>query len=138
MQFGGQKLLVTTIGLAVLCAIAWMAGAPRQKLTKFETMATDFVKLSLPDDGAIVQTIVVTRETWKSMATWEIETQRERKAYTDWLATKLGTEFHKTTDEDGVVEFRKSLPSDILILRSEHSPNDKPRRNRMSLTVMPW
>ncbi len=138
MQFSGQKTLVTAIGLAVLCAIAWMARPTRQKPTAFEKMATDFVKLSLPDDGAVTQTMVVTRETWKSTATWEIETQREWKAYTDWLATKLGTEFRKTADEARMVEFRKTLPSELWDVRSEHGPDDQPRRIRISLTVMPW
>ncbi|MBI5757814.1 MAG: hypothetical protein HZA46_04775 [Planctomycetales bacterium] len=138
MQFGGQKFLVTAIGLAVLCAIAWMAWPTRQKPTAFEKVAADFVKLSLPDDGAVAQTMVVTRETWQSTATWEFETQREWKAYTDWLATKLGTEFHKTVDDELVVEFRKTQPSEIVIVRSECGPDDQPRRTRMSLIVMPW
>lgn len=138
MQFSGQKLLVTAIGLAALCAIAWMAWPTRQKPTAFEKMAADFVTLSLPDDGAIVQTMVVTRETWKSTAMWEVETHRERKAYTDWLAKKLGRDFRKTVDDERVVEFRKTLPSEIVIVRSECGPDDQPQRTRMSLTVMPW
>ena len=116
MQFSGQKLLVTAIGLAGLCAIAWMAWSPRQKLTKFEAIAADIAKLSLPHDGTVTQTMVVTRETWKSTATWEIETKLEWKTYTSWLSSKLGTEFRKTADDDRVVEFRKTLPSDICIV----------------------
>ncbi len=138
MQFSGQKFLIKAFSLAVLCAIAWMAWPIRQTPTVFEKVTADFVKLSIPDDGAIVQTMIVTRETWKSTATWEIETQGEWKPYTDWLATKLGTEFRKTADEARMVEFRKTLPSEIWDVRSEHGPDDQPRRIRISVTVMPW
>lgn len=138
MHVGGHKMLVTAIGLVVLCAIAWMAWPPRPKPTKFDTMAAEISKLSLPDDGAVTQTMVVTRETWKSTATWEIETKLEWKTYTSWLSSKLGTEFRKTTDDDRVIEFRKTLPSDICIVRSECGSDDQPRRIRLSLIVMPW
>ena len=138
MQVSGQKLWVTAIGLAVLCVTAWMVWSPRQELTAFEKVAADFVKLSLPDDGAVTQKMVVTRETWKSTATWEIETRREWKAYASWLSSKLGSEFHKTADDDRAIEFKKTLPSEILVVRSECERDDEPRRIRMSLIVMPW
>lgn len=138
MQVGGRNFLITAVGLAVLCAIAWTIWPTRHKPTAFETLAADTVKLSLPNDGAVTQTMVVTRETWKSTATWEIETKQEWKTYTSWLATKLGTEFRTTAADDRVMEFRKTLPSDILIATAECDSDDPPRRIRLSLIVMPW
>ena len=101
-------------------------------------MATDFVKLSVPDDGAIAQPMAVTRETWTSTATWEVESQRDWKTYASWLSTKLGPEFRKATERDCVIELRKTLPTEILVVKCECGPDDQPQRIRLSLIVMPW
>lgn len=138
MRSNVAKFVVTAIGLAVLCAIVWWTSPTRQKPTGFEKVAADFVNLTLPDDGTIAQTTVVMRETWSSTASWELDTKREWKAYIRWLSTKLGPEFRRTAEQDCVVELRKTLPSEILVVKCECGPADQPQRVRLSLTVMPW
>lgn len=133
-----SKSVVTTIVLAILCVIAWWAWPTQEKSTGFEKLAADFVKLSLSDDAAVTQTMVVTRETWSSTASWELDTKREWKAYTSWLSTKLGPEFRKKVEEDCVIELRKTLPGEIHIIRCECGAADQPQRVRLSLIVMPW
>ena len=138
MRTSVSKSVVTASVLAILCAIAWWAWSSRQKPTGFEKVAADFVKFSLSDDDAVTQMMVVTRETWSSTASWELDTKREWKAYTSWLSTKLGPDFRKTVEEDCVIELRKTLPGEIHIIRCECGPADQPQRVRLSLIVMPW
>lgn len=132
-QFG-----ITSIGLAVLSAIVWKAWVTRDKQTALEKLAADFVKLSTPDDAAVVQAVSVKCETWRVAATWEIETRWEWKEYTRWLSSKLGREFQKTTETERRIEFKKTQPSEILLVKAERQTDDPPHRVRMSLIVEPW
>lgn len=133
-----RQLWMTTVGLAVLWFIAWKLWPTRHEPTALEVLAADFVRLSTPDDGAVVLPVSVKRETWRVTASWEIETRREWKEYTAWLSSKLGTDFRKLSETEHLVEFRKTLPAEMLVVRSERGRDDPPNRVRMSLIVEPW
>lgn len=132
-QFG-----ITSIGLAVLSVIVWKAWITRDKQTAMEKLAADFVKLTTPDDAAIVQAVSGKRETWRVTATWEIETRQDWKEYTNWLPSKVGREFQKTTETESLIEFKKTQPSEILLVKAERQTHDPRHRVRVSLIVEPW
>lgn len=132
-QFG-----ITSIGLAVLSVIVWKAWMTRDKQTALEKLAADFVKLTTPDDAAVVQAVSVKRETWRVTATWEIETRLRWKDWTRLVSSKLEGEFQKTTETERRIEFKKTQPSEILLVKAERQTDDPPHRVRVSLIVEPW